>query len=61
MYYIAGRSRGKLGQIFFLQASSIFLYTDFENDKFHNFVESGRKGLKERKLHLTKEWSYLFR
>ena len=48
MYYIAGRSRGKLGQIF-LQASSIFLYTDFENDKFHNFVESGRKRLKERK------------
>ena len=42
----------------FLQASSIFLYTDFENDKFHNFVESGRKRLKERKLRLTLEYSY---
>ena len=58
MYYIAGRSRGKTRSDFFLQASSIFLYTDFENDKFHNFVESGRKRLKERKLRLTLEYSY---
>ena len=55
MYYIAGRSRGKLGQIF-LQASSIFLYTEtLKMTSFTTLWRVAGKGLKERKLDLTKE------